>query len=297
MELWIIATLCAAGFQTLRFMLQKFLATGGLSATGNAFARFAYAQPFALAVLGLYLWVTGAQLPLPIGAFWAWGALGGLAQILATIFVVMTFSERNFAVGITLKKTEAMQAALLGLVLLGDNMPLAGWLAIGIGLFGVLLLSGKVGRFRDGLKSRAMIWGLGSGFFFAISGVSYRAATLEVPSEDPFLRAALSLVGVSLMQAVVLALWLRWREPEQIASVLQAWRVALWMGLLSMGGTLGWFTAFTLQSAAYVKALGQVELLFSLAVSVLVFRETVTRREVAGMGVLCLSILLLVFLV
>ena len=76
--------------------------------------------------------------------------------------------------------------------------------------------------------------------------------------------------------------------------VWAARRVAVWIGLTSMGGSLCWFIAFTLQNAAYVKALGQVELMLSIAASTLFFRERISRREWAGMAVLALSILALV---
>ena len=297
MEFWIIATFAAAFFQTLRFMLQKVLATGTLSPAGSTLARFAYAQPFAWTVLALYLWLSGAAFPAMGGAFWAWGLAGGVGQILATVLVVMLFAERNFAVGITLKKTEVIQTALLGLVLLGEVIPLGGWVAIGIGLVGVLLLSrtpgGAARGWRD-LGSRAVVLGVASGFFFAVSGVGYRAATLEVQAADPFLRAVVTLGFVNLMQCAVMLPWLAAREPGQIVAVWGARRVAVWLGLTSMLGSLGWFTAFTQQTAAYVFALGQVELVFSLMASVLFFRERVSARELAGIAALTLSIVVLV---
>ncbi|MFZ7093478.1 EamA family transporter [Primorskyibacter sp. 2E233] len=297
MELWIFATLSAATFQTVRFMLQKVLAGGALSATGSTFARFAYAAPAAWLVIGGYLWVTGQGLPQLGLEFWLWAIFGGLGQILATVLVVLTFAERNFAVGITFKKTEVLQTALLGFVLLGEAISLGGWIAIGIGLVGVLMLSqtpGSVGALWRRLAGRAVVLGVGSGFFFAVSGVGYRAATLAVPSEDPIMRAGMALVCVTAMQAVSLALWLRLREPGQLTAVWGARKKAVWLGVTSMAGTLSWFTAFTLQTAAYVYALGQVELILSLAASVLFFRETVTRREVAGIGFLTASIVVLV---
>ena len=297
MEFWIIATFAAAFFQTLRFMLQKVLATGTLSAAGSTLARFAYAQPFAWAVLAAYLWWSDVAFPQMGWAFWGWGLAGGVGQILATVLVVMLFSERNFAVGITLKKTEVIQTALLGLVLLGEAIPLGGWAAIGIGLVGVLLLSRTPGGVTQGwrdLGSRAVVLGVASGFFFAVSGVGYRAATLEVAATDPFLRAVVTLSFVNLMQCLVMLPWLALREPGQIGAVWGARRMAVWMGLASMAGSLGWFTAFTQQKAAYVFALGQVELIFSLMASVLFFREKVSARELAGIAALTLSIVVLV---
>lgn len=297
MELWIIATLSAATFQTVRFMLQKVLAGGRLSATGSTFARFAYASPAGLAVLLGYLAVTGASLPPLHPAFWGWALFGGLGQILATVLVVLAFRERNFAVGITLKKTEVIQTALLGLLLLGEQVLPLGWLGIAIGLAGVLLLSktpGLTTSLWTQLRSRAVLLGLGSGLFFAVAGVGYRAATLSVASEDPLLRAAVSLFCVTTGQAIGMALWLYWREPGEITRAWQARKTALWLGLTSAAGTMSWFTAFTLQTAAYVYAVGQIELILSLAASVLWFREKVTTRELLGIAILTVSVTTLV---
>ncbi|KMK68107.1 DMT family transporter [Puniceibacterium sp. IMCC21224] len=296
MELWVIATLAAAFFQTLRFMLHKVLSTTGLSTAGSTFARFAYAAPAALLVVSLYLWAQGMAPPELSLRFWGFALWGALGQILATMCVVALFRQRNFAVGITFKKTEVIQTALLAVVVLGERVSLAGWGAIGIGLIGVLLLSdapGPGGLLRR-IASRAVALGLGSGLLFAFSAVGYRGATLQIPSDDPLLRAGVTLVCVTLVQSAAMALWLRWREPGQLGAVWRARGRAIWLGLSSMAGSLGWFTAYTLQQAAYVQALGQVELIFSLMASVLFFRERVSRRELAGIGFLTLSILALV---
>ncbi len=298
MDLWIIATLVAAFFQTLRFMLQKQLAAAALSASGATFARFVYSAPVLALALGGWLWASGAALPALGPAFWAYAAVGGIAQIGATLCVILIFKSRNFAVGITLKKTEVVQTAILGLVLLGERISAGGTLAILIGFVGVLLLSDPPAGsqpLRARLFSRAIVLGLVSGLLFGVSANTYRAASLEVDSASALMRAAVTLSIVTLMQTAAMALWLRLREPGEIARVARAWRVALWVGLASLAGSLGWFTAFTLQKAAYVNALGQIELVFSLAASVLFFREQVTRRELAGIAVLSLSILLLIF--
>lgn len=298
MELWVFATFSAAFFQTLRFMLHKVLSVGTLSTAGSTFARFAYAAPAAALFLVFHLAAQGAGFPDLGPLFWAYGLSGALGQVLATLCVVALFRQRNFAVGITFKKTEVIQTALVGLLVLGEHLSLAGWLAILLGLVGVLLLSGTPGLgegvFRS-VTSRSTGLGLASGFFFAISAVGYRGASLEVGSEDALLRAAVTLACVTAAQFAGMALWLRLREPGQLGQVWAARGKAVWLGLASMAGSLSWFTAFTLQTAAYVQALGQVELIFSLMASVLFFRESITRRELAGMAVLALSILGLIF--
>ncbi len=294
MSLWIIATLAAACFQTARFMLQKSLAGGGLTATGATSARFFYSAPLIAGLLSLYLWSSGTDLPALPPAFWLYGAAGGLAQIFATVCVVLLFGRRNFAVGITLKKTEVIQTVLVGLVILGEGVSPGAFAFILVGLIGVILLSdppriGSVGLRRLANPSAGL--GLASGVFFAISGVCYRGASLELAVEDPLLRAGITLSGVTAMQMVAMAVWMRWRLPGEMTRVWTAWRTAGLVGLTSMAGSFCWFTAFTLQNAAYVNALGQVELMLSLMASVLVFRETVSRREIAGMCVLGASIL------
>jgi drug/metabolite transporter (DMT)-like permease len=76
--------------------------------------------------------------------------------------------------------------------------------------------------------------------------------------------------------------------------VFRAWRVAGWVGVMSMAGSLCWFTAFTLQNAALVKAVGQVELLLSVIAGAVVFGERLSRREMIGMALVSASVLTLV---
>jgi drug/metabolite transporter (DMT)-like permease len=300
MSLWIPVTIAAAFFQTLRFMLQKHLSRVDLSPAGATFARFFYSAPLVAVLLAVYLNATAQDLPTLSLAFWIYGAAGGAAQIFATVCVVMLFNQRNFAVGITFKKTEVIQTVLVGLVILGEGVSIWGFAAILIGLIGVLLLSdppGGDGVWLRRVANRAAGIGLVSGVFFAISGVCYRGASLEITSADPLLRAGVTLSAVTAMQMVAMAVWLRLREAGEITAVWRVRKVAGWIGLTSMAGSMCWFTAFTLQTAAYVNALGQVELIFSLIASTLFFRETVSRREIFGIAILGISILMLILVI
>lgn len=287
LPLWALISLGAAAAQVVRFALQKVLRAGALSTMGATFARFAFAAPVVLAGVACGLWLTGAALP-PLGArFWSAALIGGLAQIAGTACVVALFARRNFAVGVGLAKTEVVLTAALGFVVLGDQIGPWAFAAILGGLVGVWLLSLPESGGFDRLSGATMALGLGSGALFAVSGVAYRAATLAVVSEQPLLRAAVTLAAATSMQALVLALYLRLREPGQLGAVWAARQQALWIGLSSLVGSLGWFTAFTLVNAAYVKAVGQVELVLALAVQAIIFRERITRRE--GWGALILT--------
>jgi drug/metabolite transporter (DMT)-like permease len=300
MELWIVVTIAAAFFQTVRFMLQKLLSASALSSAGATFARFLYSAPLVVVFLALYCVATDSLLPATTLRYWIFALSGGLSQILATLCVVMLFQSRNFAVGITFKKTEVIQTALVGWVLLGESISSLGVGVIVIGLIGVLMLSETPGLGGDWWRricNRASGLGVLSGFLFAISGVCYRGATLELASEDPLLRAGMTLACVTSAQLIAMALWLRLFEPGQISAVWGARRTAAWIGLTSMAGSFCWFTAFTLQTVAYVNALGQIELVFSLLATVFFFKEPITRRELYGLGVLSVSILGLIMVI
>ncbi|MBY6156833.1 DMT family transporter [Pseudooceanicola nitratireducens] len=291
MESWIFFSLAATLFQTIRFMLQKVLATGGVSAGGATFARFLYSGPIVwLIVLLVPDWPTIAP------GFWPYAVVGGGTQILATVCVVLLFQTRNFAVGITLKKTEVLLTVLVGIVILGEGVSWPGFAAMVLGVLGVLLLSDppKVqGSWRSLVLNRAVGLGLTSGIFFAISAVTYRGASLQVEAE-PAIRSLFTLACVLMVQVSALGAWLLIREPGEVTRVARAWRRAAWIGVTSLAGSYCWFTAFTLENAGYVFAVGQVEVILSLMASVLFFHEKISRKEVFGIGLITLSVVVLI---
>lgn len=297
MEPWLLFTFGAATAQTARFMLQKQLKTAGLSNGGATFARFVYSAPLVGLGLWLYTSATGHAPPALNARFWTFAVTGGLAQILATICVVALFSYRNFAVGITFKKSEVILTALAGFLVLGERLNSVGALAIGLGLIGVLLLSdppGGSGHLLRRVANPAAGLGILSGVFFAVSAVGYSGATRALGEEDLVLRAALTLFWATAVQTLVLGAWLRWREPGEIMRVFSVWRVSALVGLTSMIGSFCWFSAFALQNVAYVFAVGQIEVILSIAATALFFREPISGREYGGMAVLTASILILV---
>ena len=299
MELWIFATLIAASLQTARFMLQRVLSRSQLSTAGATFSRFCYSAPILWIGVISYFWSNDLSVPVLSVLFWCYASLGGLAQILATVCVVALFRSRNFAVGISFKKTEVIQSVFFGILLLGEGVSLNGFGAILIGLLGILLLSdqSEKGQIRSRrFLNRATGLGVSSGFLFAISAVAYRGATLQVDTGTPISTAAVTLLMVVSLQMIAMTAWIYFREPNQLLAVWNARKTAIWIGLTSMSGSLAWFTAFSLQNAAYVKALGQFELLLSLMVSHCIFKEKISKRELGGLFFLTASIILLVLL-
>ncbi|MGH1464912.1 MAG: EamA family transporter [Cognatishimia sp.] len=268
-----------------------------LTASGATFARFVYSAPVASAIALVYFWQSGHDFPSFSAGFWAYAVIGGGAQITATVCTVMLFGRRNFAVGLTLIKVAVLLAALFGWILLGDRVSVLGLGAICIGFAGVLVLSDKstvetVWWRRIVSPSAAL--GLLGGALFAVSGVSYRGATLAVQSALPFERAIVTLAIVTAIQLLSMAIWLYLRDRKEIMRVLSAWRTASFVGVTSLAGSFCWFSAYTLQNAAYVNAVGQVELIFGIIATMLFFKEKITMREFFGILLISISVLGLV---
>lgn len=289
--LWIWITLGAAVLQTLRFMLQKRLAGGGLSTGGATFSRFLFGAPIALVTAALTLAATG-PVPLPGARFWLFVALGGAAQVVATFLTVALFQLRNFAVGVAFTKTETVQVAAFSALILGEAVAGPGWAGIALGFLGVLLLS-RAPR-GEAFSWRPMLYGVLAGGLFGLSSIFYRGATLELMPAGFFARASVTLACVTSVQALGMALYLRQAEPGELGRVLAAWRRTIWVGIAGVAGSAGWFSAFALQNAAYVRALGQVEIVFTLLVSALVFRERLSLREGAGIALVVASLVVIV---
>ena len=290
MELWFGITLVAAFLQNARSLLQKRL-TGNLSVNGASYVRFLYAVPFAW-VYALWLW-QGSFDGFNQGFFF-YVSLGAIAQIVATSCLLASFTTGNFAVGTAYSKSEAAQAALVGLILLGDTVDAWVLSGIGVSLVGVVLLSGNL-RMRDLLKPNRALWlGLAAGAGFAISAVGFRGASLALDTGTYLQRAGLTVMVSVTLQTLLMGTYLGMREPGEISKVIRAWRMAIWVGLIGMIASAGWFTAMTLKNAAVVRAVGQVELLFTVVTSIWLLGERIKTREVVGILLVVVGIWLLV---
>lgn len=300
MELWIPITITAAFLQNLRSVVQKHL-KGVMGTTGATFVRFGFGFPFALAFVGVLHFVVGYQLPRLSGTFFAWAVVGGVGQIAATFLLIHLFSFRNFAVGTAYSRTEPAQAALFGLLFLGERATGGAIAAIAISVFGVMLISVAhtaltARTLVTSVLSRNALIGLASGTCFGISAVAYRAASLALGGPNFMMQAAVTLAVVIVFQTAIMLAWIVWKERDELPRIAKAWRPALFTGLVGASASFGWFMAMTLQQAAIVKSLAQIEMLFTFASSVFFFRERINRLEIAGCMLIVGGILVLLAL-
>jgi drug/metabolite transporter (DMT)-like permease len=291
--LWAAFTVVAAAGQTARNAMQRELIVT-LGTLGATHVRFLFGFPFALAFLIVLLAVTGTALPRPGLAFWPWVLAGTITQILATALMLAAMGERSFVVAIAYIKTEPVQVAVFGLLVLGDALTLPMLIAILIATAGVVTMSLRP---RRGAKADALptLLGLGSGAMFALSAVTYRGAILSL-EDTPFVMAATFTLTVGLATtASLLSLYLALRDPAVLLAIVRAWRPSLFAGALGALASEFWFLAFALASAASVRTLGLVEVLFAQAISSLVFKQPTSRREAAGIMLVVIGLVLLIW--
>ncbi len=294
--LWIPITIAAALSQNVRTALQKHL-KGRLSTNGANYTRYVFGLPFAIGYALLLHAIGGFSWPSPGSAFFGWVVLGGVSQIIATSLLIEAMTRRNFAAGVAYSKTEIVQAALFEIVIFGAAVGLGGASAIVLATLGVMLISLKQTEnpwraFFTGWTDTAALLGLAAGGFFGISAVAFRAASIGLDHPSFLMSAGYTLAWAQSIQTLLLTLWLVWREPGQMAAVARHWRQGALVGLTGTLGSACWFTAFTIQVAAYVRTLGLIELIFTFAIGRIVFKERASRFELLGIALLCAGIAL-----
>jgi drug/metabolite transporter (DMT)-like permease len=292
--LWAIFTVIAAFAQTVRNAMQREL-TASLGTVGATHVRFLFGFPFALIfLLGL---VFGTDIGLPrlnwaFWTFWPWVIDGAFAQVAATALMLIAMGERSFVVTIAYIKTEPIQVAVFGLVFLGDSVTAPMAVAIIVATAGVVIMSTKPDGMTGGL--RPTLIGLASAGMFALSAIGYRGAILALHLPNFVMAATFTLVVGLAMQAVVLSLYLLLRAPAVLESILRAWKPSLFAGFMGALASQFWFLAFALTSAANVRTLALVEVLFAQLIARFSFGQRTTAREAIGMVLVVAGVVLLI---
>ena len=289
--LWAVFTIIAAAAQTVRNAAQREL-TGRLGTVGATHVRFLFGCPFALIFL-IALLAAGGTLPRPTLSFWPWLLDGALAQIAATALMLAAMAERSFVVAIAYIKTEPVQVALFGLIFLGDPVTPMVALAIAIATAGVIVMSLKGNVSGGGF--RPTLLGLSAGACFAMSAIGFRGAILSLHDPSFAMAATFTMAAGLLLQTLLLTVYLALRDRAVLAAIAAAWRPSVFAGFMGALASQFWFLAFALATAASVRTLALVEVLFAQAISHFVFRQPISRREYFGIAVIVIGVVLLMW--
>ena len=289
--LWALFTVIAAASQTVRNAAQREL-TATLGTVGATHVRFLFGFPFALVFFAVVLIASGVPLPHTPAIYWAWVLAGALGQIAATALMLAAMNDRSFVVIYAYIKTEPVQVALFGLVLLGDAVTLPMAVAILIATCGVVVMALKPGA-SGGLK--ATLLGLASGAMFGFSAIGFRGAILSLGLPSYLMAATFTLVIGLLIQSALLSLYLIVRDPGVLRAIARAWRPSLLAGFLGAVASQFWFLAFALATAASVRTLALVEVLFAQGLARFFFKQATTPREGVGIVLIVIGVALLMW--
>ena len=296
--LWIFLTIFGALMNNLRLALQKNL-NNKLSTEIVTWARYSFGLPLAL----LYFFLaqnSAPHLPQINSNFFFFAILASLFQILGTIALVNLFQRRNFAVGFSYSKTEAIQTVLIGAIFFGELISIKATFAILLGIIGIVIIAAEEKEessfsFLKRITSNSALLGIFAGLCFAISGLSIRNTSLSLGESGLLIKNALVLLVIIFLQFLILGAWILLKNSGQFALLIKNWRGASLIGITSFFGSMGLFAALSLKEAAYVKGVTQIGIIFSMLISYFFFKEKIKRQEILGIAILMVSIILLIF--
>jgi drug/metabolite transporter (DMT)-like permease len=290
--LWIITTIAAAAVQTGRNALQSRL-TATLGTLGATQVRFLYGWPFAVLFLIVTAAATGAAIPAPTQQFLVFTTGGAVAQIAGTALLLTAMRARSFVVATVLSKTEAVQVAVFGIVILGEHMTVASGVACAIATSGVVLAAVGRGAKWDTTSWKPALFGIASGGFFALASIGFRGGIVALGEGEYYLRATTTLVWALSLQTALLGAWLAIFARPALVGSFKLWRQSLLAGLLGACASQLWFLGIALTTAANVRTLALVEVLFAHGLARRAFGQRTTRREALGMVLVVAGVALL----
>ena len=288
---WVFFTLGAVVMQTFRNALQSKL-SAHMSTSGVTLSRFLFAPPIALIYLVLLYAFSNQAIPEFSSQFIFFVLLASVMQIFATSLMVILFKQKNFAIGAGLAKSEALVAGVLGTLFFGSQLSLFGWLGILIGGAAVFVLSG--GGRKGELSLRTLVIGLACGSCFALTSLFVREAShlLNVPFPHS---AAWVLLWVLCIQTTLLVSYIVIKDNSTFVALKNNAKMTLATSTTSCLGSICWFSAMALQHVAYVKTLGQIEVLFTMVIATFWLKNKVKRHEIIGLLLIAAAAILVMW--
>jgi drug/metabolite transporter (DMT)-like permease len=290
--LWAVFTVIASAGQVLRNAQQKELTTL-IGTVGATHVRFLFGLPFALLFLAIVLTATGQAMPPVSRTVLGWTVTAALAQIGATALLLAAMRERSFVVTTAYAMTEPVQVAVFGLVFLGDRVTPGLGAAILVATAGVLLVSWPRSKGGEAFTWSSALLGIGSCALFAFAAIGFRGGIRALEASNFVLAATSILVLGLLIQTTILTAYLFVFDRPALLAIFRLWRPSLFAGFMGAFASQMWYLAFALETAAKVRTLALVEILFAQALSRNLFKQKLASREAVGIGLIVGGVLIL----
>ena len=295
-EIWIPITIFAAFSQNLRSIYQKKLQKN-ISNISATYTRFLFGLPFVfIYFFFLYNYSNTTFLVSNINLqFIFYCLIGGISQIIATFLLLKIFMTNNFSVATAYSKTEPIQAAFFGFILLSDPISFIGFIGILIGLIGIMITSIKKVNLSINFFNLSVFYGLLSGSLFGLAAVLFRGASHSLFSIDYILTSSFTLLIAIGIQTLILTIYILFKDIKQFYLLYLNWKDGLIVGFFGAFASICWFYAMSVQNVAYVRALGQIELIFTILASIFYFKEKIIKTEILGIIITLTGILIILF--
>ena len=295
-EIWIPITIFAAFSQNLRSIYQKKLQKN-ISNISSTYTRLLFGLPFVfIYFLFLYNYSNNTFLVSNINLqFIFYCLIGGISQIIATFLLLKIFMTNNFSVATAYSKTEPIQAAFFGFILLSDPISFIGFIGILIGLIGIMITSIKKVNLSINFFNLSVFYGLLSGSLFGLAAVLFRGASHSLFSIDYILTSSFTLLIAIGIQTLILTIYILIKDIKQFYLLYLNWKDSLIVGFFGAFASICWFYAMSVQNVAYVRALGQIELIFTILASIFYFKEKIIKTEILGILITLTGILIILF--
>ena len=295
-EIWIPITIFAAFSQNLRSIYQKKLQKN-ISNISSTYTRFLFGLPFVfIYFLFLYNYSNTTFLVSNINLqFIFYCLIGGISQIIATFLLLKIFMTNNFSVATAYSKTEPIQAAFFGFIILSDPVSFIGFIGIVIGLIGIMITSIKKVNLSINFFNLSVFYGLLSGSLFGLAAVLFRGASHSLFSIDYILTSSFTLLIAIGIQTLILTIYILIKDIKQFYLLYLNWKDSLIVGFFGAFASICWFYAMSVQNVAYVRALGQIELIFTILASIFYFKEKIIKTEILGILITLTGILIILF--
>lgn len=279
--MWILLALAAALFQVLRNTTMKRLGHA-LDEYINVWGRFTFLLPFALATCLL------GGFPAIQPGFWAWCAAFGVSQTISTLALSKALKLSDISLVTALWKVSLLILLGLAWVSIGERptaLGVAGVLLSAVGVYTLNVSRARISPWAPLVvlfTDRGQRYTLLAALFYAPSVITIKGAIL---ASDPATGTLGGYAAASLlMTPIALA-----TSARHFAAVPRYWKEFAALGLFAALTTLSQGTAYAMTLSSYVEAVKQVEILFAMAIGVVVFGEAQRVRESAPGALIMLA--------
>jgi drug/metabolite transporter (DMT)-like permease len=293
---WIVTSILGAFFQNARSSIQKKL-NSEMSLMASTYVRFAFALPLIFILFFIYYGKFDYFLSaIQNRSFVSYVILGSVFQIVFTFLFLYLFKFTNFLIGTALSKTEVIQIAFFEFIILKDYLNIYAIIGIIISTFGVIIFSTKdLKNIIKGFFSKSTVIGIFCGTLLALSIVFFRGSMEFIDfTQKNFDKALITLLAATIVQTTLISVYLLFFETNQFSKIRSNLKLSLLAGLFGFSATVFWFYSFSLVQAAFVRTVGQIELLFSYISSRFMFKEKIRLIEVFGIIVFISGLILVV---